>query len=62
MAEAPVTKALLPGQKKTADNTLDSEWKRQPPVVISTDGEQVTCKSSPCYRYVELDLCHVVRH
>ena len=44
MAEAPVTKKLLPGEKRTADNTLDSEWKKQPPVVIDTDGEQVTCK------------------
>ena len=44
MAEAPVTKKLLPGEKRTADNTLDSEWKKQPPVVIDTDGEQVTCE------------------
>ena len=44
MDEAPVTKKLLPGEKRTADNTLDSEWKKQPPVVIDTDGEQVTCE------------------
>jgi hypothetical protein len=34
------------GQKKTADNTLDLEWKAIPPVVIDADAsDTATCKT-----------------
>jgi hypothetical protein len=34
------------GQKKTADNTLDVEWKAIPPVVIDADAsDTATCKT-----------------
>jgi hypothetical protein len=33
------------GKRKTAEDTLDSEWKPQDPVVISTEGERQTTYS-----------------
>lgn len=54
----PVTRKLLPGEKKTADNTLDTEWQRAPPVVIPTDGvEFITCKR--CKRMVHIYMVHI---
>lgn len=44
------------GQKKTADNTLDVEWKATPPVVIDAESsDTATCKNYHVCIYIYAD-------